>query len=164
MPTNVGLASACHHCLPSEAAALASVFLQQLSCNHQPLYLTCSLVDLCDSCVSVVALGWHLRHVAHSAQDLDSLTRKATKPYLPGEGGGGGGFWKVFRSYFFLLSCPRKQRQRQRERGLATSWGELAPKVNSCLGLWQCPLTNLEKMLLVASSLTVWDCIGFLPI
>lgn len=56
-----------------QAASSASVGLQQLACDHQSLDLTGPLVDLGDPSVAVVAFRWHLRHVAHPTQDLDSL-------------------------------------------------------------------------------------------
>lgn len=59
-----------------QAASSASVGLQQLACNHQSLDLTGPLVDLGDPSVAVVPLRWHLRHIAHPSQDLDSLKQR----------------------------------------------------------------------------------------
>lgn len=51
----------------------APVGSEQVPGNHQPLDLAGAFVNLGDACVAVVALGWHLCHVAHASQDLDGL-------------------------------------------------------------------------------------------
>lgn len=59
-----------------QAASSASVGLQQLACDHQSLDLTGPLIDLSDPSVAVVPFRWHLCHIAHPTQDLDSLKQR----------------------------------------------------------------------------------------
>lgn len=59
-----------------QSASSATVGLQQLTCYHQSLDLTGPLIDLSDTSVTVMAFCWHLCHIAHPAQDLDSLKQR----------------------------------------------------------------------------------------
>lgn len=52
---------------------LLLIFPQHLACDHQSLDLAGSFVDLRDAGVAVVPFSWHVRHVAHPAQNLDGL-------------------------------------------------------------------------------------------
>lgn len=64
------------------AVQLLLGFLQQLAGNHQSLDLTCTFVDLCDSCVTIVPLSRHVRHITHPTQNLDCLIWSAKNNIL----------------------------------------------------------------------------------
>ena len=52
------------------------ILLQEFARDDQSLNLTRSFVNLRDSRITVVPLGWHVRHETHSAQDLNGLMIK----------------------------------------------------------------------------------------
>lgn len=66
---------------PWQTSALRLIFLHQLAAYHQPLDLTCALVDLRDASVAVVPLCGHVCHVAHPTQNLDRLRRQIKPPF-----------------------------------------------------------------------------------
>lgn len=49
---------------------LNTVFLNDLSGYNQSLYFRCALVDLSDPSIPVMPLRWHIRHIAHTTQNL----------------------------------------------------------------------------------------------
>ena len=50
-----------------------AVFLDETSSDDESLDFGRPFIDLCDSRVSVVTLGRHVCHVAHTTEDLDTL-------------------------------------------------------------------------------------------
>ena len=55
---------------------LLSIFFQESSSDHNSLYFTCSLINLCYSCVSVVSLSRHVSYITHTTKDLDTLMKE----------------------------------------------------------------------------------------
>ena len=49
------------------------IFFQKFSSYHYSLYFTCSFINFCDPCISVVSFCWHICHKTHTSKDLNAL-------------------------------------------------------------------------------------------